>query len=182
MKAKILPSLVLCLICAIVCALLVGAYELTYVDTTGVMTDELKKGCESIYPGIEFEILKDENGELVTFDGVKAVIVPTTGDEKICVFEIAAHGYSKGGIHVLVGVNEDMTVKSVYYVSCGETPGLGTKTQNSDYLAKYEGVTADDVDDIDNITGATYSSRGLKKAVNLAIECYEQNKEAIFNE
>lgn len=181
MKDKILPSLVLCIICAVVCGLLVGAYELTYVDTTGVMTDELTKGCDSIYADTEFEILKDENGEVVTFDGVTTVIVPT-GDEKVCVFEVMADGYSKNGIHVLVGVNEDLSVAGVYYLSCGETPGVGTKTQDKGYLAKFEGITADEIDKIDNLTGATYSSKGFKKAVKCAIECYEQNKEAIFNE
>ena len=47
-------------------------------------------------------------------------------------------------------------------------------------IAKYEGITADEIDKIDNLTGATYSSKGFKKAVKCAIECYEQNKEAIL--
>lgn len=181
MKAKILPSVVLCLICAIVCGLLVGAYELTYVDNTGVMTDELIKGCKSINKDSEYEILKDDNGEVVVFEGTVATMVPTS-DSKIVIFEIEENGYSKNGIHILVGVNEDLTVAGIYYISCGETPGVGTKTQDDDYLAKYDGVNSDEIDDIDNITGATYSSKGFKKAVKHAIECYEQNKEAIFSE
>lgn len=181
MKAKILPSVVLCLICAIVCGLLVGAYELTYVDNTGVMTDELIKGCNSINKDSEYEILKDENGNVVELEGIVATMVPTS-DSKTVIFEIKEKGYSKDGIHILVGVNEDLTVAGIYYISCGETAGVGTKTQDDDYLAKYDGVKSDEIDDIDNITGATYSSKGFKKAVKHAIECYEQNKEAIFSE
>lgn len=181
MKAKILPSLVLCLICAIVCGLLVGAYELTYVDNTGVMTDELKEGCKSINENSEYEILKDENGDVVIFDGTVATMVPSA-DSKTVIFEIEEDGYSKGGIHVLVGVNEDLTVAGVYYISCGETPGLGTQTTNDSFLEKFMGLGSDTVDDVDNITGATYSSKGLKKAIKTAIGIYEENKGAIFSE
>lgn len=181
MKAKILPSIVLCLICAIVCGLLVGAYELTYVDNTGVMTDELKKGCKSIASDTEYEILKNESGNVVVFDKTVATMVPTN-DSKTVIFEIEADGYSKGGIHVLVGVNEDLTVAGVYYVSCSETPGLGTQTTQSSYLEKFMGADKEAVDGIDNITGASYSSKGLKDAVKLAIKTYEENKEAIFSE
>ena len=42
---KIKPSLVLTLICLITCALLVIAYEATYVDTTGVITDRKALKC-----------------------------------------------------------------------------------------------------------------------------------------
>ncbi len=181
MKEKILPSVVLCLICSIVCGLLVFGYELTYVDNTGVMTDELIAGCKSINNESEYEILKDENGEVVSFDGVTNVIVPTS-DSKICIFEIEGNGYSKGGIHVLVGVNEDLTVAGIYYINCGETPGVGTKTTDKGFLDKFTGADKDTLSEVDNITGATYSSKGIKNAITLAIETYEENKEAILGE
>ena len=41
LKDKIMPPLVLTLICVITSALLVAAYNLTYVDTTGIITDKL---------------------------------------------------------------------------------------------------------------------------------------------
>ncbi len=181
MKEKIMPSIVLCLICSIVCGLLVFAYEITYVDNTGVMTDELVAGCESINKDSEYEILKDENGDVVTLDGVTNVIVPTS-DSKICIFEIEADGYSKGGIHVLIGVNEDLTVAGIYYISCSETPGLGTKTTDKDFLEKFTGTNKETLSEVDNITGASYSSKGIKSAITLAIETYEENKEAILGE
>ena len=48
MKEKIMPPLVLTLICVITSALLVAAYNITYVDTTGVITDELASGLTDI--------------------------------------------------------------------------------------------------------------------------------------
>ena len=45
MKDKIMPPLVLTIICIVVSGLLVLAYNATYVDNTGVLTDDMKKGC-----------------------------------------------------------------------------------------------------------------------------------------
>ena len=42
---KIKPVLVLSVICTLICALLIVTYNLTYVDTSGVLTDNLKAGC-----------------------------------------------------------------------------------------------------------------------------------------
>ena len=42
---KIKPVLVLSIICTLICALLIVTYNLTYVDTSGVLTDNLKAGC-----------------------------------------------------------------------------------------------------------------------------------------
>ena len=48
MPEKIKAPLVLTLICTIVAALLIFVHKLTYVDTTGVITDELKSGLTEI--------------------------------------------------------------------------------------------------------------------------------------
>lgn len=178
---KIMPTAVLCLICIVVCALLVGAYELTYVDNTGVMTDELNAGCEELFGEDDYSILKDADGNVLTFDGITSVI--TDKDRQIYIFEVSADGYNKNGIHVLVGIGENGAVEGVTYISCAETPGLGTKTNDPGYLAKYKGAaTVDEVNAVDNVTGASYSSKGIKSAVAAAVKAYSENKEAIFVE
>lgn len=180
-KEKIMPSIVLCLMCAVICGLLVGAYELTYVDNTGVMTDELKAGCEDIFGDGSYSILKDENGEVVEFDGVTAVITDEKGE--LCLFEIYESGYNKDGVHVLIGIGKEGSVEGIYFLSCGETPGLGTKATDKGYLKKYNGISDEnDVSDVDNVTGASYTSKGLKSAVTLAVKTYNENREAILSE
>ena len=49
MKDKIMPPLVLTIICIVVSGLLVLAYNATYVDNTGVLTDDMKKGWAEIF-------------------------------------------------------------------------------------------------------------------------------------
>lgn len=185
MKNNIMPPLVLTIICVVVCGLLVLAYNATYVDNTGVMTDDMQTGCENIFGEGDYEILLDEaDGKKipVTFgeDGLNAVIIDKENDR--CVFEITQDGYSKGGIHILIGINSEGTVEGIYFLSIGETPGLGTKVQNEDFLSKFKGFGKDsDENSIDNITAATYSSKGMKAAVKKAVKLYDDHKEEIFN-
>jgi electron transport complex protein RnfG len=172
MKEKIMPPLVLTLICVITSALLVAAYNITYVDTTGVITDELASGLTEIYGGSDgFDMLMNDDGTVKTYDGVTSVITNGNG----AAFEITADGYSKGGLHLLIGFDESGSICGISVISIGETPGLGTKVQNKDFLDKFKGISSEDYQ-VDNITGATYSSKGMKAAVNTALEAYSQMK------
>ena len=135
---KIKPPLVLTLICLITCGLLVAAYEATYVDNTGIITDKLQTGLTDVYGHFEdFEMLLNDDGTVLTYDGVTSVL----SDGKYTAFEITADGYSKGGLHVLVGLDENGTVKGVSIMTIGETPGLGTKVQDAGFLGQFGGVT-----------------------------------------
>ena len=172
MKEKIMPPLVLTLICVITSALLVAAYNITYVDTTGVITDELASGHTEIYGGSDgFDMLMNDDGTVKIYDGVTSVITNGSGTA----FEITADGYSKGGLHLLIGFDESGSICGISVISIGETPGLGTKVQNKDFLDKFKGISSEDYQ-VDNITGATYSSKGMKAAVNTALEAYSQMK------
>ena len=185
MKAKIMPSLVLTIICIVVSGLLVLAYNATYVDNTGVLTDDMKKGCEEIFGKGDYEIMLDGEGDSktpVTFDteGVNSII--TDKDNGRCVIEITEDGYSKGGLHLLIGINSEGTVEGIEFLSIGETPGLGTKVQDDSFLSKLKGFGVDtDENSIDNVTAATYSSKGMKSACKKAVKLFEEHKEEILN-
>lgn len=185
MKEKIMPPVVLTVICVVVCGLLVLAYNATYVDNTGVLTEDMKTGCKEIFGEGNYEIMLDESADTktpVTFgtEGVNSIIADKENQRVIV--EITEDGYSKGGLHILVGINTDGAVEGIYFLSIGETPGLGTKVQNDDFLSKFEGFTADtDENTIDNVTAATFSSKGMKSAVKKAVTLYGEHKEEILN-
>lgn len=179
MKDKIMPPLVLTIICIVVSGLLVLAYNATYVDNTGVLTDDMKKGCEEIFGKGDYEIMLDGEGDSktpVTFDteGVNSII--TDKDNGRCVIEITEDGYSKGGLHLLIGFDENGAVCGISILTIGETPGLGTKVQDSAYLDRFKGITSPDFQ-VDGITGATYSSKGMNNAVETAVNAYSKLKE-----
>lgn len=204
-KENFRPPMVLTLICLIICGLLVFAYEATYVDNTGVITEKLSGGLADVYGSADnFEMLKNDDGTVLTFDGVTSVL----SDGKNTAFEITADGYSTDGLHVLVGINDRGTVQGVSIMTIGETPGLGTKVQNKDFLAQFSGlsyeqtsseeeessatgksvwgtreeidalsaqnITSDDGFALDAVTGATFSSEGMYNAVKTALNAYNQ--------
>ena len=121
-KRYILPPLVLTLICAAVSGLLALAYDATYVDETGVLTAKLIKACDDASGDGKYDMLLDD-GKPVTFgyDEVSSVIVDKK--REICFVEITEDGYSKGGLHFVVGVDREGTVRGIGFVSCTETPG-----------------------------------------------------------
>lgn len=173
MKEKIMPSFVLTLICVITAGLLSIAYHATYTDTSGTMTDELKSACTEIFGAADYSIImtEDEDGESVAaaYGKANAVII---GKEGQYLFEVTVDGYEKSGITLLIGV-EDNSVAGIYPLSINETPGLGTKIQDQDFLTQFNGVKqTQDMDVIDSITSATLSSNGVKNAVTIALEAY----------
>lgn len=183
MKEKIMPPLILMLICIVVSGVLALTYNLTYVDNTGVMTTKLQKSCEDIFGEGDYKILtkKGDDGKVIplVFEDENAIITDEKGNVLI---EIVKTGYKLDGIHVLVGINANGEVSGVSFISILETPGLGSKIKDKSFTDKFLSITSpEDVDTVDVISGATYSSKGMKMAVKSALEIYNNNKEDIIN-
>ena len=93
---------------------------------------------------------------------------------------VSASG-SQGTIEMMVGVDAEGTVTGVSIVSHSETSGIGTKIMNNDLLDSGVGVldqfigksAADGTlsvgTNVDAITGATVSTRGVTTGVNAAL-------------
>ena len=149
---KIKPVLVLSVICTLICALLIVTYNLTYVDTSGVLTDNLKAGC----------IAADGEGEYALITDKAAAKLD--GEE----------------------------FGSISIIALGETPGLGSKINDDAFLQRFYGVKSDisivksepkNENEVQGITGSTLSSKGMAKAVNLAVKAYSvMDKEVQPNE
>ena len=115
-------------------------------------------------------------------DKVQATGVYVDENNQVAVL-VTADGYNKGGLQVVVGLDETGTVTGITFVSVTETPGLGTKVQSNPELLTDTLIGLSDggaVDAVDGITGATYSSNGMKNAVKCALETFAVNKEAIL--
>ena len=95
MKDKLMPPIILTLICAIVAGLLVLVYNVTYVDTTGVMTDQLKKSSEEIFGKSDYEIMTKEDSEgkkiVITYGKVVNVIKDKNNADRV-IFEVKTDG------------------------------------------------------------------------------------------
>lgn len=89
-------------------------------------------------------------------------------------------GYNKGEMQVLTGLYPDGSIAGVRLLENTETEGLGTQVGNSDYTQRFVGLSSpDQVTGIENVTGASYSSKAFKEAVAQALELFGANKEVL---
>ncbi len=188
MIGKLKPVIVLSAICLLVCALLIVTYNLTYVDTSGIMTDNLTKACVAIDGEDEFALVTDRTSAELDGDEYKDIVkIVKNKTDGTFLFEVVVDGYAADGIDIVIGFNKEGAVNGLSVVALQETPGLGTKINDDKFLSLFEG-RADSVtisknppkndNEIQAITGSTYSSKGLAKAVNLALKAYgNMNKE-----
>ncbi len=184
--SKFKPALVLAVIAAIVSALVIITYNITYVDTSDILTKKQTAAVIAVYGGAEedYSVLPAEEWqpafEACSADLSRVTKVIEKNDGSLA-FEVRVKGY-KEGYTLLVGV-KDGAVAGVAAVSTGEeTPNLGTKTAEQSYLDNFKGmsgavtiVTAapENEGEIQAVTGATYSSKGVAKAVNIALAAYD---------
>lgn len=174
MKEKVLPTLILTLICVSAAVLLALAHETTKDSIAEQKEKKFSSSVESLFGKTDITLLDTNFGE----DSIEAIAV--TPDGKTAV-QVIADGYSKGGINILVGIDETGKISKIEFISLGETPGLGSKVQdNGEFREQFYGASASPVE-LDAVSGATFSSKGMKKAVETALDVYNNNKEAILS-
>lgn len=174
MISKILPTIVLTIICTAAALLLTLAHEVTKDSIAEQKELKFSKTVEQLFGECEIRLLDNNFGH----DEIKTIAVTSDGRTAV---EIVADGYSKGGIDVLIGFDESGAVTGIEFVALGETPGLGSNVRDQEWFRQqFIGVT-DDSYGFDAISGATFSSKGMARAVDTAVKVYNENKEAILN-
>ena len=124
MKEKIMPPLVLMLISAIVCALLVAA-NAAKDKIVQAQEDKFSKSISDTFGKADYTTVD------LSIDGIDSV---TKDENGRIIFEITADGYAKGGLHLLIGFDNQGAVEGISFLSIDETPGLGTKVQADEAL------------------------------------------------
>ena len=156
LKEILLPALSLFLICLGMTAALAILNAVTAEPIAAAEQRAVNAAKREIFPGAEFE------GSAAYIDGALA---------GYCI-ETAAQGYG-GEIKVMTGISPEGNILRVQFVACeGETPGLGTKVAQEGFLSQFIGQFA--VNQIDSIASATYSSNGVKQAVDKALVIYRE--------
>jgi len=94
-------------------------------------------------------------------------------------------GYS-GYFSVVFGLDIAGTITSVKILETLETPGLGSKASQPEFIDQFKGKRLDDFKfkvtkdggDVDAITGATITSRAVCDAVEQGLEAFEEQQPA----
>lgn len=94
--------------------------------------------------------------------------------------KVLANGFD-GEIDLIVGVDISGTILGVKIVSHSETPGLGSRVADDEYLESYVGLsgTVKFKNGIDAVAGATVTSKAVLSGVNAALSVqgiYDNNE------
>ncbi len=110
-------------------------------------------------------------------------IISADGTEIGFAFLAVGKGYG-GDIDILVGLEDETTLKGIAVIAHAETPGLGDKILAPDFTDRFVGVNIADVavpdegGKIDAITGSTISTKAVIDAVRAtAIEKVKELKD-----
>jgi electron transport complex protein RnfG len=102
----------------------------------------------------------------------------TAGGKSVAyIASTAGKGYSSY-IKMLVSLGPDLKVRDVKILGHEETPGLGDQVEDKSFLDQFKGKTFDQIklvkaetkENIQAISGATYSSRGVTRGVKDAAQ------------
>jgi len=160
---KLKPALVLSAITAVIGALLIVCTNLV-PDTSGTISGKLLKKCVELMGEGEFSIVEIADKP----DEIKKVIKKDDGS---FAFEVSVKGY-KSGFNLLVAVNGDGSARGIAAISSSET--YAKKLESKKYYEKFSGVSEAEIGGVEAISGATKSSNGVKKAVEIAVVFYKK--------
>ena len=176
-------------ICLVVSALLGGVNAITADKIAAINQANTEASLNAVSEGAdEFApiALTDAMTATASAAGAKlteAYTVKAAGEAVGYAFKVVASG-SQGNIEMIVGVDADNAVTGVSIVSNKETAGIGSKVMENNALPSGTGVLDQFVGmsgagglavgkNVDAISGATVSSKGVTKGVNAALAVAE---------
>ncbi|MBQ7160194.1 MAG: FMN-binding protein [Clostridia bacterium] len=116
--------------------------------------------------------IKSEEIEADVSGSVKEVYgITKDGEFQGYAVKCAPMGF-KAEIEMIVGVLPDGSCKAVRVISLSETPGLGAKVADDAFISQFDGTSGglEVKVNINEVAGATISSRAVTGAVNEAID------------
>ena len=171
MNEFVKPTLVLAVICLVITMLLSISHEITQpiIEENDRKTAEIAR-AEVLTEADSFEQVTGEFPE-----NVQDVYAAANGAGYTVT--VTSKGYSSDPLKVMVGIKEDGTIERIKILANNETPGLGSKVSNDDFVNQFEGMD-ESMDGFQAIGGATISSTAMKNAIQTAFEVYETVKGA----
>ncbi len=167
-KQYLRPVLVLVLICMVVGVALSAVNAVTApIIAANDEATTLATYAEALPEADSFTQLECD------IDGVSAVLVADNGAGYVIAAQ--ARGYG-GQVPLVVSFSNEGEILAVIIMDNDETPGMGKKVEDASFTDQFAGMAAQSItlDDIDAVSGATYSSKAVVNAINLAVSAFEQ--------
>ncbi len=162
--------------------LLITSVSGVILGVTNSFTDEViqERALENMMESIgvlipeaeDLDMIEDE--EILSRDLIREVYVGYKGGN-VAGYAIKATSQGYGGdVVIMVGIVGDGTISGVQILEQSETPGLGTKVMEKDFLDGYRGRSTSEDVAVDVIGGATVSSVAVNRGVEAAASLYEE--------
>ncbi len=162
---------VLTVICTCIALLLAVVNSITEDKIAENAANQQQKAILAIFPE------GDETEEYINEAGDDIFIVYKNGEPIGYCVSTTGSGFG-GDVNVMVGIDPTGAVYGIKIVSMSETPGIGTKVQGESFLSQFIGQSGES--DVDMISGATFSSKAVKEAVDKAlaveVDIYERTE------
>lgn len=165
-------------IAALVCICLVVTALLAYINS--VTAPIIKAADDKAAAQARMEVLSSADSfKLMNIKNLPECVTEVYKAENNTgyVFMLTVKGYG-GDMNLICGIKSDGKIEKTKTLSHSETSGLGSKTAEEPYKKQYVGKSADTLDKVDAISGATISSTAYKKAITDAFKAFETVKEA----
>ncbi len=162
--SALVVGLKLLLICAIIAGVVSLAYNLTKDKYAENQAAEKTKAIGVIFKDVKDPIIHEKEGHAGVYE-VKSKDGTLVG---YCVEVVEGSGYG-GDITMMVGYDAAGKVCGVEIISHSETPGLGSKIETDGFRKQFYGAGIKiDYENVDGISGATYSSKAVTAGINKA--------------
>lgn len=162
------PIVVLGVICLVTSLLLAVTNDITAPIITENAIKKANETRAALLPAADsFTEVKMET----EIEGVTEVYSADNGTGYVITAQ--SKGYD-GPVPVMVSFNKEGSVEAVRFLDNTETPGLGKKVSEPAFAQQFFGIPAENftLEDIDAVTGATFSSKAAVNAINAAIDAY----------
>ena len=182
MKEISVLTVKLLLICAIVSALLAGVNSITKPIIAENEQKNFEIAMQEVLPEASGFKEVDPGDYTPSETGVTLDSLYRADNGGYVVSTVCSEGYG-GDVSVMVGITKDLTVNQVKIMSMSETPGLGAKASEPEFIGQYDGLaagitvvknTAPADNQIEAISGATITSKAVTKAVNTALQAAKE--------
>ena len=159
MKETVRYGFILAIICIVASGLLAVVNSLTQPRIIAQAQDQEEATLSELLPAAASFTPVKSGDEVLYYKGYDK-------DKHFAgvVFKAAAKGYSSI-IETMAGMTKDGKITAIKIVSQNETPGLGSKITQPDFISRFSAKNTAELSQVQAITGATISSRVVINSV-----------------
>lgn len=183
----LMPVIVLTAICA-VSGTSLAALKVATADQIEVqlLTNVQKPALEKMYPNISANPL-EQRKKFALEDGSLVAAFPIYENNRLVAVALEGMGTGYGGdLGTMVAFNIDNdSINRIGVTVFKETPGIGDKALTARFLSQFNGRSSgislkNEGGDIDGVSGATFSSKGIILGVRQAMAIYGELKDELL--